>query len=149
MNDLQTNSFNFNRPAILRPGVFGPTFGGMLTMMLVGLAVFLFGLSLAVSSQVNAQLAFSPDCRAHQLINVAPPNNAILLSKHPVPHRNGEASVYDIDADETYRIVDGQNSCVIAAPDPGDSYCFIARNDPTILQVGAGAIVNPPVCANP
>ncbi|MEE4013973.1 hypothetical protein V1T76_18045 [Roseibium sp. FZY0029] len=105
--------------------------------------------SLAAAQTAQAQLAFSPDCRNHQQIQVNPPQNAILFSKHPVPHPAGTATVFAINGLNNYVVPAGVNSCVVAAPDPDDNYCFQARNDATILQVGFQAIVNPgglPAC---
>jgi len=73
----------------------------------------------------------------------------MLLSKHPVPHPNGTADVHDLINLVTYVIPAGVNSCIVAAPVAGGDYCFIARNDNTILQVGGQAINNPgglPAC---
>lgn len=104
---------------------------------------------LAAASPAAAQLAFSPDCRNYQRIQVIAPQNAILFSKHPVPHPNGTADVFAITGANTYVIPAGANSCVVAAPPADDNYCFIARNDNTILSVGFAAIQNPgglPAC---
>ncbi|TYC80018.1 hypothetical protein FMN63_01890 [Stappia sp. BW2] len=105
--------------------------------------------SLAAAQTAQAQLAFSPDCRNHQQIQVNPPKNAILFSKHPVPHPAGTATVFAINGLNNYVVPAGVNSCVVAAPDPDDNYCFQARSDGTILQVGFQAITNPgglPAC---
>lgn len=116
----------------------------------VGLAGTLFsGALLMTAYSASAQLAFSPDCRNFQQIQVAPPSNAILFSKHPVPHPNGTATVFAINGLQNYVIPNGNNSCIVAAPAANDSYCFQARNDNTIDQVGAQAINNPgglPAC---
>lgn len=99
--------------------------------------------ALAVPQAAQAQLAFSPDCRNFQQIQVFPPHNAILFSKHPVPHPAGTATVFAINGLNNYVVPAGVNSCVVAAPDPDDNYCFQARDDGTILQVGFQAITNP------
>jgi hypothetical protein len=98
---------------------------------------------LATSYSASAQLAFSYNCLIHQAIVVAPPNTAILFSKHPVPHPNGTATVFAINGLVNYVVPAGSNSCVVAAPAANDDYCFQARNDNTILQVGFQAIQNP------
>lgn len=104
---------------------------------------------LATPFSASAQLPFSPDCRVYQQIVVAPPANAILFSKHPAPHPNGTATVFAIDSLNNYVVPDGANSCIVAAPAVADHYCFLARSDNTIFQVGAAAIANPdglPLC---
>lgn len=106
-------------------------------------AAALVGAMLTTMTSASAQLAFSPDCRNHQQIQVAPPRNAILFSKHPVPHPAGTATVFAINGLDNYVIPNGSNSCVVAAPHADDNYCFIARSDNTIDQVGAQAITNP------
>lgn len=98
---------------------------------------------LATTLPAAAQLAFSPDCRNHQPIAVAPPQDAILFTKQPAPHPNGTASIFAINNLDTYVIPAGANSCVVAAPHANDDYCFIARNDNTIDGVGFAAIRNP------
>lgn len=62
---------------------------------LLGMAVLAGGMLAGVTA-ASAQLAFSPDCRAFQQIQVMPPQNALLLSKHPVPHPAGTATVFAI-----------------------------------------------------
>jgi len=98
---------------------------------------------LAATLPASAQLAFSADCRINQAIAVVAPNDAILFSKHPVPHPNGTATVFSIIGLNNDVIPAGSNSCVIAAPAANDTYCFQARDDATILQVGAQPIRNP------
>lgn len=114
-----------------------PSLRATALLSLPGLAI------LASAAPASAQLAFSPDCRQYQPINVQMPNNAILFSKHPVPHPNGTASIYGVHNLSTYVIPNGANSCIVAAPAAHDSYCFLARNDKTILQVGFAAIRDP------
>ena len=104
---------------------------------------------LATALPAAAQLAFSPDCRNFQPIAVAAPNDAILFTKQPVPHPNGTATVFAINGLDNYVIPAGVNSCIVAAPEPNDNYCFMARNDNTIDGVGFAAIHNPgglPAC---
>ncbi len=104
----------------------------------------LSGLATLVSAApASAQLVFSPDCLQYQAIPVQMPNNAILFSKHPVPHPSGTASIYSVQNRTIYVIPNGANSCIVAAPAAHDSYCFLARNDKTILQVGFAAIRDP------
>ncbi|MBY5585714.1 hypothetical protein [Rhizobium leguminosarum] len=98
---------------------------------------------IATAIPAAAQLVFSSDCRNHQPIAVAPPQNAILFTKQPVPHPNGTASIFAINGLDTYVIPAGANSCVVAAPHANDNYCFIARNDNTIDGVGFAPIQNP------
>ncbi|MBX4917527.1 MULTISPECIES: hypothetical protein [Rhizobium] len=98
---------------------------------------------LATALPAAAQLVFSSDCRNYQPIAVAPPNDAILFTKQPVPHPNGTASVFAINGLDTYVIPAGANSCIVAAPHANDNYCFIARNDNTIDGVGFAPIRNP------
>lgn len=98
---------------------------------------------LATALPAAAQLAFSPDCRNFQPLAVAPPNNAILFTKQPVPHPNGTATVFGINGLDNYVIPAGANSCIVAAPEPNDNYCFMARSDNTIDGVGFAAIQNP------
>lgn len=115
---------------------------------IAGLALAMIPI-LAAVSPAAAQLAFSPDCHNYQQLAVVPPQNAILFTKQPVPHPNGTASIFAINGLDTYVIPAGVNSCVVAAPHANDSYCFIARNDNTILTVGFAAIQNPgglPAC---
>lgn len=100
-------------------------------------------LPLATAMPAAAQLAFSSDCRNYQRIQVVAPANAILFTKQPVPHPNGTASVFAITNTDTYVIPANANSCIVAAPHADDTYCFIARNDATILTVGFAAIQNP------
>ncbi|CAH0340014.1 hypothetical protein [Rhizobium sp. CECT 9324] len=97
----------------------------------------------ACTTSATAQMAFSPACTAFTALAVALPQNAIVLSKHPVPHPAGDATVFSINGLNNYVVPAGSNSCVIAAPDANDVYCFQARNDPTITHVGIAAIVNP------
>lgn len=104
---------------------------------------------LATALPAAAQLAFSPDCRNFQPIAVAPPNDAILFTKQPVPHPNGTATVFAINGLDNYVIPAGVNSCIVAAPEPNDNYCFMARSDNTIDGVGFAPIHNPgglPAC---
>ncbi len=116
------------------------------------LAVFaiLAALAALVPAPVLAQgLPFSFNCQVHQAVPVQPPNNALLLTKQPVPHPNGTASVHDLLNLENYVIPAGVNSCVVANPPANGDFCFIARSDATILSVGIAAIRNPgglPAC---
>ncbi|WP_159953340.1 hypothetical protein [Rhizobium sp. 18065] len=98
---------------------------------------------MATAVPASAQMAFSPACTNFTALAVVPPQNAIVLSKHPVPHPAGDATVFSINGLNNYVVPNGSNSCVVAAPDPNDVYCFQARNDPTITHVGIAAIVNP------
>ncbi|MBY5605606.1 hypothetical protein HFO50_31430 [Rhizobium leguminosarum] len=98
---------------------------------------------IATALPAAAQLVFSSDCRNYQPIAVAPPNDAILFTKQPVPHPNGTASVFAIVGADTYVIPAGANSCIVAAPPANDNYCFIARDDNRIDGVGFAAIRNP------
>ncbi|WP_298985051.1 hypothetical protein [uncultured Roseibium sp.] len=109
---------------------------------LLAVAAWVCGL-LAVPVSASAQLAFSADCRDFQAIPVVAPNDAILFSKHPVPHPDGTATVFAINGLENYVVPNGFNSCVVAAPAANDSYCFQARSDNTIDQVGFRAIRDP------
>ncbi|UJW76524.1 hypothetical protein [Rhizobium sp. SL42] len=97
----------------------------------------------ACSTPATAQMAFSPNCAIFTPLDVNPPQNAILLSKHPVPHPAGDATVFSINGLNNYVVPAGFNSCIVAAPDAQDVYCFQARNDPTISHVGIAAVVNP------
>lgn len=97
----------------------------------------------ACSTSATAQMAFSPNCAIFTPLDVNPPQNAILLSKHPVPHPAGDATVFSINGLNNYVVPAGSNSCIVAAPDAQDVYCFQARNDPTITHVGIAAVVNP------
>lgn len=103
----------------------------------------LAALMLAIAGPAAAQMAFSANCTVHTQIAVNPPQNAILFTKHPVPHPAGTATVFSIAGLDNYVIPAGSNSCIVAAPDALDDYCFQARNDPTIFQVGYAAIQNP------
>ncbi|EHS53402.1 hypothetical protein PDO_1112 [Rhizobium sp. PDO1-076] len=108
------------------------------------LAVAIVSAALAAcTTSATAQMAFSPACTAFTALAVALPQNAIVLSKHPVPHPAGDATVFSINGLNNYVVPAGSNSCVIAAPDANDVYCFQARNDLTITHVGIAAIVNP------
>lgn len=98
---------------------------------------------MAATLPASAQLAFSADCRIFQQIAVAAPNNAILFSKHPVPHPAGTATVFDIDSLANHVIPAASNSCVLNPAPANDTYCFQARDDATILQVGAQPIQDP------
>ncbi|MHA7630762.1 hypothetical protein [Corallococcus sp. M7] len=98
---------------------------------------------LAPASVLAQGLPFSPDCRTHQQVPVNPPSDALLLTKQPVPHPNGTATVHDLINLINYVIPAGANSCVVAAPPADGDYCFSARNDNTILSVGIAAIRNP------
>lgn len=98
---------------------------------------------MAATLPASAQLAFSANCTINQAIAVVAPNDAILFSKHPVPHPNGTATIFSIIGLNNDVIPAGSNSCVIAAPAANDTYCFQARDDATILQVGAQPIRNP------
>lgn len=82
-----------------------------------GLAISIVSI-LATALPAAAQLVFSSDCRNYQPIAVAPPNDAILFTKQPVPHPNGTASVFAIVGADTYVIPAGANSCIVAAPPP-------------------------------
>lgn len=126
-----------SRPAAARPG------HRRLNQRLTGRSLALAALMLAGAGPAAAQMAFSANCTVHTQIAVNPPQNAILFSKHPVPHPAGTATVFSINGLDNYVIPAGFNSCIVAAPDPVDDYCFQARNDPTILQVGYATIVNP------
>lgn len=104
----------------------------------------LAAIAMLAPSPVLAQgLPFSFDCRIHQQVPVNPPSNALLLTKQPVPHPNGTATVHDLINLISYVIPNGANSCVVAAPPADGDYCFIARSDNTILSVGIAAIRNP------
>lgn len=110
--------------------------------LITGLALATLSI-LATAQPAAAQLAFSPDCRDYQPLAVVAPQNAILFAKQPVPHPNGTASIFAIIGANTYVIPPEVNSCIVAAPHANDNYCFIARNDNTILSVGFAAIQNP------
>lgn len=89
------------------------------------------------------QLPFSFDCRNHTSITVQAPATAILFTKHPVPHPNGSATVFDIERLSNHVIPQGLNSCILRNPPQNNTYCFIARTDNTIYQVGFAAVRDP------
>lgn len=118
-------------------------------LAMVSVAIMLGGL-LAPAPAMAVSLPFSPDCRQHQAVSVNPPDtNAILLTKQPVPHPNGNATVHDLINLDNYVIPADNNSCIVALPNVDANYCFIGRDDDTILTTGVGAIKNPgglPAC---